>query len=225
MTRLMSFVFAAPLLVACVGGRQLGDGQHCPCAPGWFCDSTTNLCLAGSDGGGAVDAPNDGWPDRLWVGVSDASAGRAYSPDEVQAALAQCDLAHGPVATFATYGDKRALMVGSWIQCPPPTPMTVFSPAIAFAAEGIWNRLLPDGNGGLVVGYGVDNQGSYGFPLADSQPANGVMYVDVAAASGDSRPVSFSDGPITFEMSPARLHATVSYSSQPLIEVWLVHLP
>ena len=42
--------------------------------------------------------------------------------------------------------------------------MSVYTPALSFATNGTWNRLLFDGSGGLVVGYGVTNQGTDSFP-------------------------------------------------------------
>jgi hypothetical protein len=45
----------------------------------------------------------------------------------------------------------------------------------------------------------------------------------VAAASGSNLPADFSSGPMTFEASPTRMHAIITYLDQ-TIEVWLVRL-
>jgi len=192
------------LLAGCVGYRTpLDQGDV----------SDAGITLTGA--GGGVGATKN-----------DASASlpplRAYTPDEIQTALAQCDLPHGSVVSFATFADERVFMVGAWISCPPSTG-TVFSPAIVFATDGTWNHLLPDGNGGLVPGYGVQNQGNYNFPFPDNQKTNGNPYVTVAAASFDFQPAQFGDGPMTFETSPTRMHAIITYMDQ-TIEVWLVRL-
>jgi hypothetical protein len=55
------------------------------------------------------------------------------------------------------------------------------------------------------------------------QPTNGNSYVTVAAASFDFQPGQFGDGPMTFETSPIRMHAIITYMDQ-TIEVWLVRL-
>src|SRR5215471_8127135 len=105
--------------------------------------------------GGGCACPSTG-------GLSDAGPFEpaAYSSADVQSALAQCDLPHGPVFSPATYGDKRAFMLGAWIECPPSSG-TVFDPALAFRADGALRRLVSDGNGGLVAGSGADDQGTY----------------------------------------------------------------
>jgi hypothetical protein len=210
MTRLAPLILSAlgaSLLVACVGTKTLEDGQNCPCAPGWSCYTPTNQCV--HDTGGAGDAGGE--------------LPRNYDTAEVEAALAQCDLPHGPVATPETFGDKRALLVGAWIECPPST-MSVFTPALWFATNGTWNRLLFDGGGGLVVGYGVTNQGDYSFPRIDSDPVGSNNYTYVATASMNSAPSDYSSGPMTLETSPARMHTIITYRDE-TISVWLVRLP
>ena len=114
-------------------------------------------------------------------------------------------------------------MLGAWIECPPPSA-TVYSPAIVFLADGTWQRYLSDGNGGLVLAYGVQNQGRYSFPFSDVSSTNGASDVTVAAASGDFSPAGFSDGPMTLEASPSRIHTIITYVDQTL-ETWLVRIP
>ena len=218
MTRLALLIFSAlgaSLLVACVGTKTLEDGQRCPCAPGWSCYTPTNQCV--HDTGGA------GGSDPTGAGGAGGALPRNYDAAEVEAAQAQCDLPHGPVASPATFADKRALLVGAWIECPPST-MSVYTPALSFATNGAWNRLLFDGSGGLVVGYGVTNQGTYSFPRIDSDPVGGNNYTTVAAASMNFAPSDFGDGPMTLETSPARIHAIITYLDE-TIGAWLVRLP
>ena len=210
MSRLIITTLLAASIAACVGQRAITDDQQCPCAPGWACDQARDVCI----------------PSSIDAGIgSDALPGAptTFSSAQVQAALAQCDLPHGPVLSPVTYGEKRALMLGPWIDCP-PSPDSVYSPAIVFVADGTWQRYLSDGNGGLVLGYGVQNQGSYAFPYSDVSSTNGNPYVTVAAASGDFSPAGFGDGPMTLEASPSRIHAIITYVDQTL-EIWLVALP
>jgi hypothetical protein len=226
MTRLpISFFAALSLAGGCIATKPIGPDQSCPCAPGWTCDESRGLCVD-AGGSGAGGAGTAGSPD---AGAGGASGLPSYAAADVQAALAQCDLPHGPPVSSATYGDKRALMLGAWIECP-PTPATVFYPAIVFAVDGTWQHLLSDGNGGLAPGFGVQNQGNYSFPFPDTEPTTnnnaGVEnpYVTVSAASFDFAPAGFSDGPMTLETSPSRIHVIISYLDQN-IEVWLVRLP
>jgi len=209
MSRLIITTLVAASIAACVGQREITDDQQCPCAPGWACDEARDVCIPSSiDAGTGSDGP---------------AAPAAFSSAEVQAALAQCDLPHGPALSPATYGEKRALMLGAWIDCP-PAPDTVYSPALVFMADGTWQRYLSDGNGGLMLAYGVQNQGRYSFPFSDISSTNGDATVAVAVASGDSSPTGFGDGPMTLEASPSRMHAIINYIDQTL-EIWLVTLP
>ncbi len=223
MSRLvLPFLIAASLsLAACVSTRPIGDQQPCPCTTGWACDPFRNICVPNGspvgDGGiladGAIIYGNDGG----------TGAPATYSSADVQTALAQCDLPHGPALAPTSYGDKRALMVGSWIDCL-SSDQTVYAPALAFAPDGTWQRYLSDGNGGLAIAYGVKNQGNYTFPYPDGHATDGNPYVTVSADSFDSTPDAFGDGPLTLETSPNRIHAVITYLDQ-TIEIWLVRLP
>ena len=221
---------AASSLVACISERPIMGNQTCPCAPGWTCDIATNHCVPGSANpdGGPPDVPVNGNPDgpdpdnRSNPDIPPDWVLPTFNQAQVQAALAQCDLPHGPVTSTATYGDKRAIMIGGWIVCP-PAATTVFAPAIVFAPDGTFNRYLYDANGGLAAAYGVQNQGAYLFPFADFVATNGNPYVLVAAASRNYEPSDYSSGAMTFEMSPTRMHVVITYLDQN-IEVWLVPL-
>ena len=219
MSRRLAFIsFAASALIACISERPITDNQTCPCGPGWTCDIATNLCFPGNAN------PDGGDPDVL--GPLDVPPGfvlPTFNAAHVQAALAQCDLPHGPVAPATTFGDKRVLMIGSWIVCP-PVAATIFAPASVFAPDGTWNRLLFDNDGGLAPAFGVQNQGTYGFPHPDAMATNGNPYVIVSAASGNYEPSAYSSSATTLEMSPARIYVAITYLDE-VIEVWLVRLP
>ncbi len=148
----------------------------------------------------------------------------SYSATDVQTSLAQCDLPHGPVVTPATIGDKRALMIGAWIQCPPPSG-TVFDPAIAFRSDGACRRLVSDGNGGLVPGDGAQDSGAYAFLVADDKPANGNEGLSVYTGGGVRSGANDSEGPAVLESSPSRLYVRSVDFDGGYIEVWLVRLP
>jgi hypothetical protein len=51
MSRSVGFQLALVLVSACVPNRPIGDGQSCPCAPGWTCDETQQICVRGGTGG------------------------------------------------------------------------------------------------------------------------------------------------------------------------------
>jgi hypothetical protein len=182
----------------------------------------------GGRGGGPVAGTGGSRTGGSMGGFSGAGSGEpfltaGYSAADVQAALAQCDLPHGPVASTPTFGDKRSFMIGAWIECPPPT-QTVFRSAIAFAPDGSWQRLLSDGNGGLAPGYGVRNQGNYGFSHPDGDPTNGITYVTIKDATGSDLPGGSTSGAISLETSPRRMRAVFSYLNDNF-DVWLVRLP
>ena len=100
-------------------------------------------------------------------------AGVAYSTDQVQAATAGCPQAHGPVTTYATVGELRSLVVGSWFLCSAAVTDTSAS-SVVYTADGQWYRLLADGSGGLTLGLGDSNQASWGLWCT----ANGQELVD-----------------------------------------------
>lgn len=53
MTRLTSLIFVAAFFAGCGGTNHPSTaGQFCPCAPGFSCDTTTNMCVVPA----AVDA-------------------------------------------------------------------------------------------------------------------------------------------------------------------------
>jgi hypothetical protein len=56
-------------LVACVAQKPI-DNQLCPCAPGWSCDPTINVCKRGGGAGGSVGIGGSG-------GFADESIGGA----------------------------------------------------------------------------------------------------------------------------------------------------
>ena len=154
--------------------------------------------------------------------VLTSDAAETYSSADVQAALAQCALAHGPAVLPHTYRDKRALMVGAWIDCL-SSDKTVYAPGLAFAPDGTWRRYLSDGNGGFTLGWGAKNQGTYSFPDSDDHPTEDNPYVVVSSVDLDFTPAGFGDGAFTLETSPNRILATIDYPEQ-TIEVWLVRL-
>jgi hypothetical protein len=180
----------------------------------------------GSDGGAGATG--------TMTGASMAAAPppkTSFTAAEVQAALAQCDLPHGPAVVPETWGDFRALLVGAWLPCgdgDSGDPMQVLSQAIEFAADGTWFHLLSDGAGGLLRGQGVWNQGNYTFPTGydadvhpDTDPVHDYPWVFVTALSHDETPDGTFEGVLTFESSPSRLYAVQQYNED-TFRTWLV---
>lgn len=212
-----SLLFFLPSAALACGGT-LGDGNGA--------DGGTS---SGSSGGIAGHYPND------------ASYADSFTAARVQAAQARCNASHGSVIDVYTRGDVNGLVVGSWLLCAPTgtdAEGTMFSPGVTVLPDGNWVRLLPDGNGGLVRGSGVQNQGSWQSncatfgPASDTDPC-GKDSVDLqlGTVGGDLTPSGCAGGAISFEDGPRRMYyvddpgewCTTQYAG-PAMDLWLVPL-
>jgi hypothetical protein len=227
-TALVAAMMAASL-AACVSTRPL-EHQPCPCAPGFSCDVSQNICVAdenGSDGGASIPA--------------------MFSADAIQAALSNCTLPHGPPATTViTPNDAKAALTGAWVPCPSETtlPQTIFTPGIRLEANGNFEILTPDGSGGLVTGVGLLSQGTWAtscynvdptlVPDAANKACPGTSPYGLQAyahtVGGDDSPAHSFGGAVSFETSPVRAYAiewtggTSDVDPLVKIELWLVPL-
>jgi hypothetical protein len=234
MTRLTPLIFTASLLVACVGTKPLGDEPHCPCAPGWSCDVTTNLCTTDTGGtGGEQGAAGSG-----------GSLARSFSADQVQAALATCDLPHGPAVTINNSNEVKARVIGTWLVCPASAagePGTMFTPGIQFEPDGSFVTMKPRSDGGLETDMGVLSQGQWSTfcewssTVTGTDPCPGIGYygplVSIQVVAGDESPTGCFVGPFSFESSPSRayvadwpqLYCSAAYTGDQF-SFWLVPL-
>jgi hypothetical protein len=248
MTRLTSLIFTASLLVACGPTRPLDEGTPCPCAPGWSCDATTNLCVSiiggtsgttGTAGGGS--SGSDGGPASTGTGGSGPTR---FTAAQVQSALANCDLPHGPAVTINNSDDVKARVAGTWLLCPASAvgePHTMFAPGIQFEPDGRFEVLAPTADGGLQTNVGVLSQGQWStfceisstITGADSCPGIGYYgpLVRIQVVAGDESPAGCFVGPVSFESSPTRAYVvdwpqeycSASYTGDPF-SFWLVPL-
>jgi hypothetical protein len=238
MARLTSLIFTASLLVGCVETRPVGQGQTCPCAPGWSCDTTINLCIAGS-GGTSANGGTSGTP----AGTG-GSGPTSFTAAQVQSALANCDLPHGPAVTINNSDDVKARVIGAWLLCPASAggePHTMFAPGIQFEPDGRFEVLTPTADGGLQTGVGVLSQGQwstfceYSSDITGAEACPGVGYdgplLAIQVVGGDESPAGCFVGPLAFETSPSRAfvvdfpqgYCTVSYTGD-AFDFWLVPL-
>jgi hypothetical protein len=242
MTRLASLIFTASLLVACNSTRPLDEGMPCPCAPGWSCNTTTNLCVtstggtAGTGGGGS-----DGGLGSVGTGGSGPTL---FTAAQVQSALANCDLPHGPAVTINDSDDVKTRVVGTWLLCPASAagePQTMFAPGIQFEPDGSFEVLAPTADGGLQTAVGVLNQGQWSTfcevssTITGTDSCPGIGYygplVRIQVVAGDESPAGCFVGPVSFESSPTRAYVvdwpqeycTASYTGDPF-NFWLVPL-
>lgn len=218
---------------ACGGGRTPllpGDGQGL---------GTGGAASAG--GGGGLGAGGDGGSG------SAATTPTHFTDSEVQSALANCALPHGPPVNIDTGNEESAQLVGTWLICPSPANTgadTMFAPAIQFRADGTFNTMTASSDGGLELGTGFQNQGKWSAfcemssDIANSQPCHGggVYYystisVWVHVAGGGENRATCAVGPIAFESSPTRAYV-VDYpgwcdanEGSTTIEFWMVPLP
>jgi len=242
MYRLLIASFIAASFAACVGTRTIGPQQGCPCAPGWTCDPTQDICVPNGS-----SAPDGGVYADGAIIDGDGGLQTKFSPDQVQAALANCSLPHGPPDLAGTPSDEAARLVGAWLLCPPTDtqPMTMFAPGILFESDGTFQRLAMTDDGGVQAGIGLLSQGTWStwcynvdpsfVPDYYTRPCSGTSFygidVDAHTVGGDDSPANCFVGAINFESSPARAYVidppgewcSVAYASD-IWDFWLVPL-
>jgi hypothetical protein len=152
--------------------------------------------------------------------------GSSFSAAQLQAALATCDLPHGPAVATATEAEVNAQIVGAWLPCPPGDPGgSVYSPGLILSANGQWTRLISDGDGGLVAGMGVQNQGQWSEPSEDVCGCVSPYAPPVQLNVNDSSGSSCSETMASFELSPRRMYVIDhACDSDGTTNVWLVPL-
>ena len=214
--------------IACGGGRT-------PLLPGDGRGLGTGGS-AGVGGGGGGGGSGGG-----------ASTPTHFTGPEVQSALANCELAHGPPVTIDTANEEDAHLIGTWLRCPSPANAgadTMFASAIQFHADGAFNTMTASDDGGLEIGTGFQSQGRWSAfcemssDIKNSEPCHGggvyyysTIYVGIHVAGGGDNRATCAVGPIAFESSPTRAYV-VDYpgwcdanEGSTTIEFWIVPLP
>jgi hypothetical protein len=185
----------------------------------------------GANAGGDVLQPAGGGND-----------GGSFSSTVVAAALAQCSLPHGPPVALSTGNDVVAQVTGAWIVCPAESDAVsaLPSPGLILEPDGTWYRLVDDGDGGLVTGTGVQDQGPWSaFCEASSTISNDQtcvygglpdLYVSIKTLGNDTSPMGCLVAPTAFESSPRRMYIVdqpgsyCSANSTGTYHFWLVPL-
>jgi hypothetical protein len=150
-------------------------------------------------GGNATGAPKDGG----------AVSPTAFGASQVQAAVANCNLPHGPVVTWSNDDagtELESQIEGAWVLCPGTALGSddLLAPGMVLTADGKWARLVPDGSGGLAIGQGVQNQGQWSVVMCGcSDPS----FVTIEAATNEY--IQFR---ASFESSPRRMYAALGSS-------------
>jgi hypothetical protein len=169
-------------------------------------------CVAGC-GGRSTFTPNGGNTGQ------DTGGSTSYSPSQVSAALASCDLAHGPAVSTSSQSQEGQLMVGSWAACPDDgsTRSPMFDPGIVFESGGHWIHLATDETDHLSPVAGVVSEGQW-FAQNAHEAA-------VENAGGDGCFAGF----VSFETSPRRMYVVVKPGECPgsdgsALSQWLVPL-
>lgn len=197
----------------CVPGRSVECAGPGGCVSNQVCNADGRsfgpcACASPADGGGIVGvSPGDG-------GGEEAGA---FSSTRVAAALAQCNLPHGPPVTVSTGNDVVAQATGAWLLCPTESSAiaALLSPGLVLGSEGQWYRLVDDGNGGLTAAMGVQGQGPWSaFCEASSSITNSQtcifsglpdIYLRIETLGNDSSPSGCLVAPAAFESSPRRM--------------------
>jgi hypothetical protein len=154
---------------------------------------------------------------RVDVGkYGDAVGPEAFTPTQVQAAMAQCNQPHGPAQSPTTVGAVRSMLTASWFLCSTqsdgsnPTGWALRSRE--FDANGQYYDLGLDAQGGLVRLQGVDNQGTWSIfddsnpDAGDSTPIVGQVELLLGFDSGGG-----NGGAFALESSPTRLEWQPDY--------------
>ena len=156
--------------------------------------------------------------------VTGAATGpEAFTPAQVQAARTQCNEPHGPVVAPSTVGQLDTMITGAWLLCSAegdPGFTDSIGSSRVYSANGQWQNLGLDANGGLVLINGVDNQGTWnagnegyedGPDGSLTGPGNLEMQWDNGGGNG---------GSVAFETSPQRMQFQPDYDVE-----WYVPLP
>jgi len=242
MYRLLIASFITASFAACDSTRPIVAQQPCPCAPGWTC-TPENVCTP--NGSSASDSGV--YTDGAIIYGDGGGIPTKFSADQVQAALANCTLPHGPPVTVGTPNDEAAKLIGAWLLCPATDtlPITMFAPGILFEGNGNFERLAMTDDGGLQTGVGLLSQGTWKtwcyntdyslVPDANKKPCSGTSFygIDVQAhtVGGDDSPANCFVGAINFESSPARAYVidppgewcSAAFGSD-VFDFWLVPL-
>jgi hypothetical protein len=192
MPRLIVLTLFAAFAVACVAERPL-ENKPCPCAVGWTCDLTRQVCVA-SDSGGQQD-----------LGMCGAI----------------CGTPAGAVVTPTSVEDAYAMLEGSWLVCgkwgggsPGDVIGVEFGPASSEATAGGSTvgglfYLLVLGPSGPQRGSGFAYQANY-----DLSPEGGSYYqLNIHPA-----PNSGYGGSFRYSPCPRELELQVNYDA-PLVLV------
>ncbi len=183
------------------------------------------LLLVAAACGGQTNPKSSG----AFATTGNATGTEVFTPAQVQAARSRCNQPDGPVMQFATYGQLRDLVVGSWLACsvnadPADTPAST-EPIVAsrqYIADGTWVNLALDASGGLVRVYGVDNQGTWGLggyggvdgDAGDTtalQAPGDTLYLWFDSGGGNGGQAAFESAPTRMVWSPD--YFTESYVS------------
>lgn len=149
----------------------------------------------------------------------------SFSASQVSAALANCNLPHGPAVIPTDQTREAQLAVGAWAACPDPStpaPASLLVPGIVLFPPGSddsgqWMRLETNASGGLSTVVGVQNQGQWFAPNA--------VDVDVETVGGG--PGGAGGGTTSFETNPRRMYIVTDQTDCPdcaALELWLVPL-
>jgi N-acetylneuraminic acid mutarotase len=102
MSRLIGLQLTLALVSACVPNRPIDDGQPCPCAPGWTCDETQQICVRDVVGEGACSpaaAPARLPVPRYLLAAAVAGDGRIF----LVGGMSQTDSPSQPVRALTVY--------------------------------------------------------------------------------------------------------------------------
>ncbi len=204
MTRLLAAALMLSPLLACVADRPITDNQACPCAPGWSCDTSRNVCVVsngkgGSSGSAGSSGTGGNGGTMGGAGPCDGGAVIICTDGSMACGVAACPATGtGGTAGAAGHGGSGAGGGGgdscaATCTTAPGQALTPSRIEEAYAVlEGRWGLCAgPWGFGAPSDVIGVEFGPASTAPTANGSTVGGDLYYLVAGPSGPQRGTGF----------------------------------
>jgi hypothetical protein len=204
MTRSFAATLLFSSLVACVAQRPIVDDQPCPCAPGWSCDKSRNVCVANAGSVGTGGTGSGGNSGTGGATPCDGGATIICTDGSMACSLAACPTTgtagtsggagRGGTSGTGGRGGTQPDSCAATCTTPPGTVLTPSRVEEAYAVlegrwelcTGAWGFGAPSDVIGLEFGPGSSDPNAYGSTVG------GDFYYLVSGPSGPERGRGFA---------------------------------